>query len=134
MRRNYYAVLRVSHDATSSAIHNAFRSLARRYHPDSGPGSSPDKFCEIAEAYQVLRDPERRRQYDVEISPRVKYAQAEPEPLFVNRANYTQIVPEPLFVDQALHPTSIRTDPCDFEDFLGTMLRILRSRFEHYYM
>ena len=127
MSRNYYAVLRVSHDATSSAIHNAFRSLARQYHPDSGPGSSPELFREIAEAYQVLRDPERRRQYDVEISPRVKYAQAEPEPLFVDRA-------EPLFVDQARHPTSIRTDPYDFEDVLGTMLRILRSHFEHYYM
>ena len=130
MPRNYYAVLRVSHDATSLTIHNTFRSPARQYHPDSGPGSSPDKSCEIAEAYQVLRDPERRRQYDVEISPRVKYPWAEPEPLSVNRANYTQIVSEPLFVDQARNPTSIRTDPCDFEDVLGTMLRILRSHFE----
>jgi curved DNA-binding protein CbpA len=67
MPRTYYAVLRVSHGVTSSAMHNAFRSLARQYHPDSGPGSSPDKFCEIAEAYYVLRDPERRRQYDLEI-------------------------------------------------------------------
>lgn len=127
MPRNYYAILRVSHDATSSAIHNAFRSLARQYHPDSGPGSSPDKFCEIAEAYQVLRDPERRRQYDVEISPRVKCAQAVPEPLFVDRAKYTQIVPEPLLVDRMRHQVSMPTDPWNFEDVFGEMLRILRS-------
>ena len=134
MPRNYYAVLRVSNDATTAAIHNAFRSLARRYHPDSGPGSSSDKFCEIAEAYQVLRDPERRRQYDVAISPRVKYAQAPPEPLFVDRAKCPPIVREPLFVDRTRHPTSISIDPWNFEDVLREMLRILRSHFEHDYI
>jgi DnaJ-class molecular chaperone len=62
--RNYYVVLGVASDETEHGVRTAFRDLARQYHPDRmGPeGATP--FREIAEAYEVLGDAERRREYD----------------------------------------------------------------------
>jgi DnaJ-class molecular chaperone len=64
--RDYYQVLGVSRDADEKAIKTAFRRLARKYHPDVNPGDkeAERKFKEISEAYEVLRDPKKRRQYD----------------------------------------------------------------------
>jgi DnaJ-class molecular chaperone len=65
---NYYRILGVSTAATNEEIRRAYRVLARRYHPDVNPGkSSEEKFKQIAEAYAVLSDASRRRQYDVEL-------------------------------------------------------------------
>lgn len=60
----HYAVLGVPHDAGERAIRSAFRTLARRYHPDAGEGSSADAFRRLVEAYETLIDPARRRDYD----------------------------------------------------------------------
>jgi molecular chaperone DnaJ len=65
--RSYYEVLGVSSHATEADIKRAYRALARRYHPDSHP-DDPDaeaQFKEVTIAYETLRDPERRRRYDV---------------------------------------------------------------------
>lgn len=63
--RNYYDVLGVSKTADDKEIKSAFRKLAKQYHPDINkePGAE-EKFKEIGEAYAVLSDPEKRRQYD----------------------------------------------------------------------
>ena len=61
---NYYLLLGVSPDADADTIRSAFRALARRYHPDAGEGSSPDRFREILVAYETLNDPRRRGDYD----------------------------------------------------------------------
>lgn len=64
-RRDYYEVLGVARDADAKAIKDAFRRLALKYHPDRN--KSPDaesRFKEIAEAYAVLSDPEKRAEYD----------------------------------------------------------------------
>jgi len=63
--KDYYKSLGLKKGATDKEIKKAFRSLALKYHPDknSEPGAEK-KFREIAEAYEVLRDPEKRRQYD----------------------------------------------------------------------
>lgn len=63
--QNYYDVLGVSKDATDAEIKSAFRKLAKKYHPDINkePGAE-QKFKEIGEAYSVLSDPDKRKQYD----------------------------------------------------------------------
>ena len=63
--RDYYEVLGVPRDADAKAIKDAFRHLALKYHPDRNkePGAS-DRFKEIAEAYAVLSDPNKRAEYD----------------------------------------------------------------------
>ncbi len=64
--RNYYEILDVESTATGEAIKQAFRRLARRYHPDLNPGdkTAEDKFKDINEAYEILSDEVKRAQYD----------------------------------------------------------------------
>ena len=65
VQRDYYDVLGVSRDADTAAIKNAFRELAMKYHPDRNKApDAEEKFKEIAEAYAVLSDPQKRAQYD----------------------------------------------------------------------
>jgi len=59
---NYYDVLGVSKTASADDIRKAFRRLSRKHHPDTG--GTEEKFKELNEAYQVLSDPEKRKQYD----------------------------------------------------------------------
>lgn len=64
-RRDYYEVLGLTRDADDKAIREAFRRLARRYHPDvSAEPGAEERFKEIAEAYSVLSDPDKRASYD----------------------------------------------------------------------
>jgi molecular chaperone DnaJ len=65
-RRDYYEVLRVERTASHDEIKKAYRKLAMEYHPDRNPGDSEAelRFKEAAEAYDVLRDPEKRARYD----------------------------------------------------------------------
>lgn len=64
--RDYYEVLGISRDADPEAIKKAYRKLALRYHPDKNDGSkdAEEKFKEATEAYEVLRNPEKRSAYD----------------------------------------------------------------------
>ena len=62
--RDYYDVLGVSPDAGADEIKRAYRQLARRYHPDISGEDRGGAFIELARAYDVLRDPLRRRRYD----------------------------------------------------------------------
>lgn len=65
-KRDYYEVLGVSKDADDATLKKAYRKLAKQYHPDANPGDevAAEKFKEASEAYSVLSDPEKRRQYD----------------------------------------------------------------------
>ena len=65
-KRDYYEVLGVQRDAPENEIKKAYRQLALQYHPDRNPGNkeAEENFKEAAEAYEVLRDSEKRSLYD----------------------------------------------------------------------
>ena len=65
-KRDYYEVLGVEKSADDAAIKKAYRALAKKYHPDMNPGDAEaeKKFKEASEAYAILSDPEKRKQYD----------------------------------------------------------------------
>ena len=64
-KRDYYEVLGVSKTASSDEIKSAFRKLAKKYHPDiNKDADAPEKFKEAQEAYAVLSDDNKRKQYD----------------------------------------------------------------------
>ncbi|MBE5922766.1 MAG: molecular chaperone DnaJ [Lachnospiraceae bacterium] len=65
-KRDYYEVLGVGKDADDAALKKAYRQLAKKYHPDTNPGDAEAeaKFKEASEAYAILSDAEKRKQYD----------------------------------------------------------------------
>ena len=65
-KRDYYEVLGIAKGADENSIKKAYRTLAKKYHPDMNPGNAEaeQKFKEVNEAYAVLSDPEKKQQYD----------------------------------------------------------------------
>src|SRR5579885_3504409 len=80
--KDYYRILGVSEHADEKGIRQAFRKLARQYHPDVNPGDklAEERFKEINEAYEVLSDPAKRQKYDEMRRYRQQYGHWPEEP------------------------------------------------------
>lgn len=67
--KNYYDILEISQKATKEEIQKAFRKFAKKYHPDVNKGNlkNEERFKEIKEAYEILKDEKKRKQYDESI-------------------------------------------------------------------
>jgi len=120
VKKDCYIVLGVSRSESPAGIHEAFRKLAKKYHPDFGGSEATEKFREIAQAYEVLSNPAQRRTYDQTLRREEGFSQAErleherregryrPEPL----------VPQPMSV---LH--DFQTIRPSFDELFGRILR-----------
>ena len=66
MARDYYDILGLSKSASDSEIKSSYRKLAMKYHPDRNPGDkkAEEKFKEISESYEILKDPQKKAAYD----------------------------------------------------------------------
>src|SRR5437870_9726824 len=86
-KRDYYEVLGVAREADAEEIKRAYRKLAMQHHPDRnvGDAEAEQKFKEAAEAYEILRDPDKRQRYD-------RYGHAGLEALNVPHFNDAQSV------------------------------------------
>ncbi|HRY23875.1 MAG: DnaJ domain-containing protein [Geminicoccaceae bacterium] len=105
--KDYYKIIGVAEDATADDIKKAYRKLAREHHPDLNKGDgSADRFKEVGEAYEVLKDPAKRKEYD-EIR---KYGRRQGE----------AFRPPP---GQGAGPAGGGFDEADLEDFLQSIFR-----------
>jgi curved DNA-binding protein CbpA len=78
---NYYDLLQINPRAEIETIERVYRIMAARYHPDNKQTGDPDRFRQLTEAYQLLRDPAKRKEYDrqFEVNP------AGPLPIFLGK-------------------------------------------------
>jgi curved DNA-binding protein CbpA len=99
---SYYAVLHVPEDADLPAIRHAYKTLVRRFHPDAGIGSSVQKFRDATEAYDVLSDPQRRREHDIDLARSRTRLHVQPEPLIPEHPTHVQFRHSPFGVEDEI--------------------------------
>lgn len=106
-KRDYYEILGVGRNASEDEIKKAYRELAKKYHPDLHPGNKAmeARFKEINEAYEVLKDPKKREEYN-------RFGSAAFEPGFQGARTYT-------YPGGAVNPENLGFDFGGLEDIFG---------------
>ena len=98
-RTDYYLILGVSRRENLRSIQEAFRELAKRYHPDRAGPQGTRRFQDIQEAYEVLSNPEKRKFYNHEIEQDETKTPSRPEPIFSRPPSRPEpLVPQPMSV------------------------------------
>ncbi|MBS1746878.1 MAG: J domain-containing protein [Bacteroidetes bacterium] len=127
--KDYYRILHVSPSATGDEIKNAYRKLAKQYHPDRNPGDSlaAAEFADIAEAYTILSDKESRKQYNFSrhlTAPEEYKKPIEQIDTLINRMHevnhYLKYINEAHFSEETLFYSIIQVLPEDIELLSGT--------------
>ena len=88
--KDYYKILQVNKDASPEIISKVYKLLAKKYHPDANPDNKEEaeaKFKEISEAYEILSDEEKRKNYDLELESE-NNNQSVPMEDYINLENY----------------------------------------------
>jgi DnaJ-class molecular chaperone len=100
VKRDYYIILGVSRSESPAGIHEAFRKLAKQYHPDLGGPEMTETFREIAQAYEILSGPEQRKTYDQTLRRRESLFRPEPLEEVTRQPRYQPepLVPEPMSI------------------------------------
>ncbi|KTC70263.1 DNA-binding protein DnaJ [Legionella birminghamensis] len=107
--KDYYQIMGLDRNASQEEIKQTYRKLARKYHPDvSKDPKAEDKFKELGEAYDVLKDPEKRAKYD-------KYGQYWKQQSEAHQQYGQDYQPQYQYTGQS------DFDPADFEDFLSSI-------------
>jgi curved DNA-binding protein CbpA len=120
-RRDHYAVLGVEPTASARQITSAYRKLVRRLHPDTGSEqpTAREELAKVVEAYNTLRDPQRRRDYDTTLRDlRTPSPSEHPIPVRVTRAGGSQpprLVPNSQPGSQGLTGLPLRAGPVRIE-------------------
>ena len=88
--KDYYKILQVNKDSSPEIISKVYKILAKKYHPDANPGNkkeAEEKFKEISEAYEILSNEEKRKNYDLEFENE-ENSQSVPMEDYINLQNY----------------------------------------------
>lgn len=119
---NYYAVLCVAPTATTEEIRTAYRSRAREHHPDRG--GSQEAFNDAREAWETLRDPTRRRDYDAELAAVLLRFGA----VLCPRCGKSNRVPAEVVLRCAICSHALPTRPRTGRDAVGEVTTKIRER------
>ena len=117
---NHYVVLGVPHTESFEGIQKAYRRLVKECHPDHAGGQGAERFQTVHEAYEVLSDARRRKQYDETLLGRKRRIHTDAEPLLAPRRPFRR--PEP-FSTQGLRPDG------NAQDILLKLIRYEVSEF-----
>jgi DnaJ-class molecular chaperone len=121
--KDYYLILGVSRRENFRAIQDAFRELAKRYHPDRAGPEGTRQFQDIQEAYEVLSDPEKRKSYNYELEQDEMKIHSRPEPIFSRPASRPEpLVPQNMSVLRDFETIRPSFEPL-FERFLRNFTR-----------
>jgi molecular chaperone DnaJ len=121
--KDYYLILGISRRENFRAIQDAFRELAKRYHPDRAGPEGTRQFQDIQEAYEVLSDPEKRKSYNYELEQDEIKIHSRPEPIFSRPASKPEpLVPEMMSVLRDFETIRPSFEPL-FERFLRNFTR-----------